>query len=278
MADISGLDHVIIAVGDLDAGEAAMRRLGFRTTPRGYHSAHMGTANSTIVFADRTYFEVLGPVAETEANRPIREGLAAGRALFGVAMKTEDAAAAQAGFAARGISDGPVNDFSRPVALPEGAREAAFRTTNISAEASPGAYAFVCQHLTPELVWRPDYLEQENGVVGLKEVVACSSDLAAAEAGWARILPGAVRRATEDVIVDFGNGQLHYLAPPTYRARFGAPPAVDPGLGALVFASADMARTRALLSGAGAVFKEEGGQLLLPATEACGVTFAFRAA
>ena len=74
MTVITGLDHVIIAVRDLDAGEAAMSRLGFRPTPRGYHSAHMGTANSTIVLPDNTYFEVLGVVADTGACGPAGPG------------------------------------------------------------------------------------------------------------------------------------------------------------------------------------------------------------
>jgi len=275
---IDGLDHVIIAVAALDAGETAMERLGFRTTPRGYHSAHMGTANSTIVFPDRTYFEVLGPIAETEANQAIRDGIAQGRALFGLAMKTANAEAAQKGFAKRAIDAGPVNVFARPVSMPDGDQEAAFRTTNIKAEASPGVYAFVCEHLTPDLVWRADYLEQPNAVVGLTEVAACATDLPAAEAGWSRILPEAVKATPESVTVEFTNAVLRYLAPDLYRARFGPPPPVDPCLGALVFLSSDMSQTRAALNAAGAAFTEEGGALLLPPEEACGVAFAFRSA
>ncbi len=273
MTPIKGLDHVIIAVKDLSAGEAAMIRLGFRPTPRGYHSAHMGTANSTIVLPDKTYFEVLGVVSDTPRSRDILAGVDGGRHLFGVAMRTDDAAEAQADFAARGVSAGAVNDFSRPVDLPDGQREAVFRTTNISAEASPGAYAFACQHVTPEVVWRPDYLEQPNAVVGLKEVVACASDLDAVQAAWARVFESAGSRSPDSLVFDLGNARLTYLTPAAYGARFGEPPANDPGLGALVFASSDLAGTLAHLRKSGVAVEQAGERLIVPAAEASGVTF-----
>ncbi len=277
MTAITGLDHVIIAVKDLDAGEAAMSRLGFRPTPRGYHSAHMGTANSTIVLPDNTYFEVLGVVSDTQRSRDILAGVDQGRHLFGVAMKTGDAAGAQAAFAQRSVSAGPVNDFSRPVELPGGTRDAAFRTAHIAAEASQGIYAFVCQHLTPDVVWRPDYLEQPNAVVGLEEVVACASDLDAVEAAWGRFVDMAIGRSQDGVTFDLGNGRLTFLSPAAFERRFGERPANDPGLGALVFVTADSAKTRASLQEKAVTLKDDGGTLIVPSAEASGVTFAFQA-
>ena len=78
MQHVSGIDHCVLLVRDLDAAERAMARLGFRPTPRGHHSAHMGTANATVVFRDGTYFETLGVVAEHRLQRgyPGRAGAA----------------------------------------------------------------------------------------------------------------------------------------------------------------------------------------------------------
>jgi hypothetical protein len=39
---IVGLDHVVVAVRNLDAAEAAWKRIGFTVSPRGTHSAHLG--------------------------------------------------------------------------------------------------------------------------------------------------------------------------------------------------------------------------------------------
>ena len=68
MRHVLGLDHVVILVRDLDDADARMARLGFRPTPRGHHSAHMGTANATVMLPDRTYFETLTVLQETPAN------------------------------------------------------------------------------------------------------------------------------------------------------------------------------------------------------------------
>lgn len=247
MDGVTGLDHLIIAVGDLERGEASMTALGFRPTPRGYHSSEMGTANATVVLRDHTYFEVLGVVADTEANAPIRAGIAGGRSLFGLAMKTDDAEAAQARFDALKIGAGAMRAFSRPVEMPDGPRDAAFRTAYLDASVTPGAYGFVCEHQTPEIVWRSDYLDQPNAVTGIRRVVGVASDPGAAAAAWARI-PGIERHGGA---VRLGERAIEFLEPADFGARFGRPPAAEPGLGALVFATSDPARTRAALEAGG---------------------------
>ena len=74
---IGGIDHLVIAVSDLDRAAQAYRRLGFTLSPRAVHSAHMGTANHTIMLA-RDYFEVLGVLAPTKADARWRNALAQG--------------------------------------------------------------------------------------------------------------------------------------------------------------------------------------------------------
>ena len=43
------LDHVGIAVHDLDAAAAQYRRLGFRLTPRGYHTLPPGSSDGPLI-------------------------------------------------------------------------------------------------------------------------------------------------------------------------------------------------------------------------------------
>src|ERR1051325_7752258 len=57
---IAGLDHIIIAVRDLERARMGWTRLGFTLTPRGRHLGQ-GTANYCVMFA-RDYLEVLGLV------------------------------------------------------------------------------------------------------------------------------------------------------------------------------------------------------------------------
>lgn len=269
---ITGIDHAIIATGDLGAAEDSFARLGFAVTPRGLHSAHMGTANATTVFANGTYLELMGIVAPTERNAPFREGITAGRTLFGLALKTADAEAARDAFAAEGVDHGPVNAFARPVGLPDGEHEAAFRTANIAAVATPGAHAFVCEHLTPEVVWRHDYLEQPNAVTGLRAVVAVADDPAEVAEAWGRIAPGPVSTSGTKATVDFGNAHLEILTPDAFEPLFGAPPPNRPGLAALVLTTADVAATGRALAAAGV---PDPSRLIAGPEHAAGVVLQF---
>ena len=58
-------------VRDLDQAAENWKRLGFTVSPRGTHSAKMGSANYTIML-DPDYFELLGVLVETEHNAPAR--------------------------------------------------------------------------------------------------------------------------------------------------------------------------------------------------------------
>jgi hypothetical protein len=280
LSTVTGLDHVIIAVDDLDSHETVIRRLGFVTTPRGMHSTHKGTANVTTVLADRsTYLELLGITHPTGPNAPVRAALAKGRRLVGIALKTADAAATAERFLAEGIGTGEVNAFSRPVELPGGTREAAFRTTYVRPDQVDGAFVFACEHLTPDVVWREDHLQQPNAAVALVEVAGVCDDLEAMAHAWSPILPDApVTREDDRVVVPLGNAVVSFARPDAYAARFGAAPTADPGLGALVLRTADADQTRAALAAEGVIFRESGDLIVTPPGEGGGVTFAFSAA
>jgi hypothetical protein len=137
------VDHAVIVVRDLDAAAVNFRALGFTLTPRGHHS--IGSQNHCIMFGS-TYIELLAapqPHPWLDYYRDFGEGLAA------IALSTGDADAAS-----RELGAKPPMDLSRPV---EGG-VARFRLVQL--EGVP--YLFVCQHLTPELVWRPEWQAHPN--------------------------------------------------------------------------------------------------------------------
>ena len=269
---IARVDHVVILVTNIEAAETAMARLGFAITPRGIHSGFMGTENSTFVFQAPNYVEIVGIAHQTPDNERLRRGIDEGYGLFGIALNTVDAAAAAEEYAAAGFSDGRgARDFSRPVNLPEGARKAEFRTAYFSPEATQGLFVFVCEHRTPELVWRSEYTAQENGVTGLKRVLGTASDLDAAAAMWRRIAPARTSFRGGTVTTTLGPTEVCFMAPKEFAA-IGPLPPTDPGLGALVFASADMARTREVL---GELATETETGLRVAPESAAGVTFLF---
>jgi 4-hydroxyphenylpyruvate dioxygenase-like putative hemolysin len=142
-----GIDHAVIAVRDLDAAAASFAALGFTLTPRGRHS--IGSQNHCIMLGT-TYIELLvAPVAHPwlDYYRAFGEGLAA------IALSTDDADATYAELKENGAH--PPMDLSRPV---EGG-VAKFRLVQIGG--SP--QIFFVQHLTRELVWRPQWQKHANG-------------------------------------------------------------------------------------------------------------------
>jgi catechol 2,3-dioxygenase-like lactoylglutathione lyase family enzyme len=282
MEHVLGLDHVVILVRDLAAAEARLERLGFRPTSRGVHSAHMGTANTTVVFADGTYLEVLAVLQPTENNAGLRAVLAEREGPYGLAFKTEDADAAAAEFAAAGIGPGMALEFARPVELPTGAREAAFRVARTDPTHTPGAWLFACQHRTPDATWRTDYLEQPNGACGVAEVIGLAADPDEVATAYRRILGDRVRHDRDGVRIDAGRAVIAFLPPAAFAHRFApfgaAIGAASPRLAALRLRTGPLQRTQALLSAQGVRHVATAhGTLLVPPDEACGTILEFAA-
>ena len=71
LKNVIGIDHAVVMVKDLDKAAENWKRLGFTVSPRGTHSAHMGSGNYTIMF-DPDYMELLGVLAEP--NIMLRRG------------------------------------------------------------------------------------------------------------------------------------------------------------------------------------------------------------
>ncbi|MCL6609565.1 MAG: VOC family protein [Geminicoccaceae bacterium] len=284
MRNVGHLDHAVILAGDLDAAEQRFRALGFRPTPRGYHSTHMGTANATVVMPDRrTYVELLGIVAPTPANAAQRARLARRPGLHGLAFATADAHATAAELEAAGLGEGGAVDFARAVELADGPRDARFTVARMREDALPGAWCFLCRHHTRELVWRPDYLDQPNGARALAEVLGWARDLDALVGPWRRLFGERVqcRGATLEIRTDTATISFH--TPEALRERLsGAVDGLDPdepGLAALVFAVEDPGRAHACIEAAGiAAIGGEGGAVLVPAAAAAGVAILFRPA
>ncbi len=144
----------MIAVRDLDVAATDFEKLGFTVTPRGHHSIR--SRDHCIMFGT-TYLELLAaPVAHPwlDYYRAFGEGLAA------IALSTEDADATYAELKSKGAR--PPMDLSRPV---EGG-VARFRLVQI--EGSP--QVFFVQHLTRQLVWRPEWQSHANGARELVRV------------------------------------------------------------------------------------------------------------
>src|ERR1700736_7007162 len=77
LKNVIGVDHAVVVVRDLDQAAENWKRLGFTVSPRGTHSAKLGSGNTTIMLGS-DYIELLGILVETEHNAPTRAFLARG--------------------------------------------------------------------------------------------------------------------------------------------------------------------------------------------------------
>jgi len=154
-----GIDHAVLAVRDLDAAAANFRELGFTLTPRGHHS--IGSQNHCIMLGS-TYIELLAPMGVHPWLEHYREFLRSGDGLAAIALRTDDADTAYQALRENGVAAAPPMDLSRPV---DGG-VARFRLVRI--EGVPNV--FVCQHQTPELVWRSEWQRHANGASQLTGV------------------------------------------------------------------------------------------------------------
>jgi catechol 2,3-dioxygenase-like lactoylglutathione lyase family enzyme len=166
---VTGIDHVVVAVADLDAAARQWDALGFTVSPRGVHSDGLGTANHTLML-EQGYVELLGVVQPTAANAWLRAVLTEGRSLCAVAAGTPDAKALQAAWQAAGLAAQPAQEFGRPVARPHGVEQARFTTVDLAPGAVPGADLFGCQHHTPQWVWLPELTHHRNGCIAVSAV------------------------------------------------------------------------------------------------------------
>lgn len=265
---VQGIDHVVIAVGDIAEAGSAFGRLGFTLTPRGRHTT--GSENHCIMF-QRDYFELLAVPVRHPVTQYYQEFLANGDGLAAIALATDDARGFHDELAADGIAaDAPV-DFSRPVQLPDGVVDASFRITQLAPESAPAGRVFACQHFTRDAVWRPEYLQHANRVTGLARLVgvADAGQLQAVAARYAAIFgvapqPGAVG-GQPSVEVSAGTTPLVFTTAAGLAQLLpgvGMRPRPQPCLAALSFRTASVAAAREVLRANRVPFVELSAQAL----------------
>lgn len=184
------LDHVVIAVEDLDAARAALIAIGFNVQPRGGHPS-FGTLNHTMMLASG-YFELLAIGTRRPENDYLAGHLARGGGLVGLAFASSDVAATERRLHAAGVATAPIASFARPVSRNGATGEARFRTLTVGVPLGFDGYAFFCEHGTPELVWLPGSTLHANGAQHILSALVRADGTAPAAALAALADPGTV--------------------------------------------------------------------------------------
>ncbi|MDX1375095.1 MAG: VOC family protein [Burkholderiales bacterium] len=275
-ASIPGIDHVVIAVRDLDHARTVYSRLGFTLTPRGVHT--LGSQNHCIMF-ERDYIELLAPPRAHPAMQYYADFIARGDGLAAIALATEDADGVHAALRASGIEAEAPLDFARPVALPEGARDAAFRIVQLPVAQTPGCRTFLCQHFTRDVVWRPEYQRHALGATALAGIAVIVEDPARAAPSYAALFDVRPQRIDEGLRVDTGSAPIALAARGKLGRRLAGvelPARARPFVAALFIRVADrLAAAETLRRGGLEPVALKDGAYAVHAHDACGVTLVF---
>lgn len=276
---ITGIDHLLVGVRDLEAAREGYRRLGFTCTPRGSHIG-WGTANYCIMFPD-DYVELIGVVDPAKETNGLDVFLAHREGLKGVALASEAADGGYAALHAAGIAAAPPRDLARNLELPEGAVQPRFKLVHLPPEAMPHVPAFICQHLTPEMMRRPAWLAHPNGAAGLRAITVVVDDPPALAEAYARLLGAGAITPTDDVLtVRVGRAALLFARPDDLAELYPEVALDDapapPYIAGMTVAVADVAAAARVIAANGVdVAANPGGSLVVPPDQACGVIVEF---
>jgi len=161
---------VVVDVGDkIEEAARRYRALGFNLTRQARHS--LGSSNHLAMF-DQDYIELLSPGS---GGRPDLAGYPIG--LNGLVFAMEGAAALHEELRARGVPVQAVQHFSRTADLLDGRTgEAKFNVIRLEPRTVFDGRAYFCEHLTPELVWRPEWQAHPNGSIALQRIAFSTRD------------------------------------------------------------------------------------------------------
>ncbi|HVJ50925.1 MAG TPA: VOC family protein [Aliidongia sp.] len=195
---ISGIDHVLVGVRDLDQASLAWERLGFTLTPRGRHIG-WGTANACIMF-ERDFVELIGIADAREFTNNLESFLERRQGLMGVAWASADSVASAASLKAAGLEPSEPRELGRQMELPQESVVARFKLVHLPEAATPAIPSFVCQHLTPGIIRQPAWLKHANGAVGLKGITIVAEDPPALNHAYDRLFGAHNVTRTDNVL------------------------------------------------------------------------------
>ena len=147
-----------------------------------------------------------------------------------MALATDGADLAFDAFKAAGLQPDAPLFFDRAVEVAGKTEHAQFRTVRIPKTHMPVVGFFVCEHLTPQFVYRAEWARHPNGARGIAGVTV----IAEQPAKWIAELEkyfgaGSARREGEGLVVDTGTQPIRYLTRKDYAARYPGITPVRPG-------------------------------------------------
>jgi hypothetical protein len=283
------IDHLVLAVRDLDGAGRLYERLGFQVGARNRHP--WGTENRLVQLSG-AFLELItvGEGADPPPHGPrrfsfgafVRDALSRREGLAMLALGSPDAAADARLFAGAGIGDFEPFFFERKGRRPDGSEiRLAFTLAFAADPAARGAGFFVSQHHYPENFWNPEFQQHPNGAHALASVVLASPEPERHRA-FLTTLTGTAPAGGPGAGLSFplGSGRLDVATPAEAGAAFGPvdPHPAEAGFAAFAVLLDDAARQARRLDAAGIPYRTIGPRLVVPPSAAAGVAIGFEPA
>lgn len=281
-----GIDHLVVAVRDLDAAARLYERLGFQVGARNRHP--WGTENRLIQLPG-SFIELIavGEGAAIPPHEPrrfsfgafVRDYLEAREGIAMLVLDSADAKADAAGFAAEGIGGFEPFFFERRGRRPDGSETRVAFTLAFAEDPAAGrAGFFVCQHHHPESFWNEAFQRHPNHATGLSAVTLAAPDPAAHEAFLTR-LTGVLPASPDgdDLSYPLARGRIDVVTPDDAAEIHGSVEA-DPSTAAFVAFAVRIPNLQSqisLLTEGAIPYQAIGSRIVVPASAARGVTIAF---
>jgi Glyoxalase-like domain len=206
------LDHVVVnTLRNMDQAFQCFAALGFTLTPRGHHS--LGSINH-LMMTKGAYLELVG-VPEEGLQR--QEVLDSPYGLNGLVLHSVNADAEFARLKDAGLPVQPPGEFSRPVEIDCKILDARFKTVRFPLDTFPGGRVYFCEHLTPELVWRTEWLSHPNGFQAIDRFVIESPTAEADARRYAAACASSVERNARSWMVPLEDAEIYILEGKTAR-------------------------------------------------------------
>src|SRR5215208_3677890 len=101
-------------------------------------------------------------------------------------------------------------------------RDARFRTTRLDPGKIAMGRVYFCEHLTPELVWRPEWQTHPNGARAIARIVVATGDPDRTAALFRALFgPGSVVENGGKCMVGAGAARVELATPAAIAAEFG---------------------------------------------------------
>jgi catechol 2,3-dioxygenase-like lactoylglutathione lyase family enzyme len=282
-----GLDHLVIAVRDLDMAGAFYERLGFKVGARNRHP--WGTHNRIVQFPG-AFLELItvGDAALIPPHAPgffsfgafVAESLKRREGLAMVVLESRDSKADAIAFSEAGIGDFAPFFFERQGTRPDGSpMRVAFTLAFAQDLLAPECAFFVCQQHEPQNFWNAAFQQHENGASGLSAALMLAENPTDhhifLEAFTGQRGP---RSSSLGLSFPLPRGRLDVMTPGYSAALIGEPSLAalrEPRFTGFCVTVPDFDRITARLQAAGIPAMRNGPRLVVPASAAFGTAILF---